>query len=223
MPLPKLLLNGASSITLPAPASQGTLRRGAAGGGGVAPPPPAPAFLEAFQFLMQRQQQTNWCWAAVAVSVFEYWERRRSLVARLLRLARFTCARLLRSWAARQWWTQCELVNYTLGVANCCHNGACAGCNRPWYLHEALQVTGNLQQLTHGQAPLNVVVQQVRAGAPLGVLVHWPGGGAHVFVVRGYGPGFFLVEDPWYGATVWASGTPYRLSGSWAYSYFTGC
>ena len=220
MALPNLLLLGVPRVALLSLVSPGAL-----GGAGPQSPPAQPTISEIFPFRMHRQEQTNWCWAAVALSVFQHWEISRPFIVRLARRLYFACARLFRPSAAGRW-TQCELVNDTLHLGACCRTGGDDQCNRPWFLHEVLRVTGTLRQFVSGAAVHHVALTEVRACAPLGVRVGWIGGGGHFIVVHGYaqtatGKIFFQVEDPWYGPSVWDTTTMYRLSGTWTHHYLT--
>src|SRR5215212_7198841 len=67
---------------------------------------------------MQHQQQTNWCWSAVSVSVKLF----------------FTPAFAI---------TQCEQANLQLAQTSCCINGGSSACNIPWFLDKALAGLGN--------------------------------------------------------------------------------
>src|SRR4051794_4590811 len=110
MPLPKWIQQTRSgSIVLPPVVAA------------LAAGPPAYQLL----FNMQPQQQNNWCWAAVSVSVA-----------------------LLQ--AALPAWQQCQVVSQELGNATCCTNGSSAVCDVPWYLDRALTRVGHLKTWSAG-------------------------------------------------------------------------
>jgi hypothetical protein len=62
--------------------------------------------LAALKFTMQHQLQSEWCWAAVSVSVAHYYD-------------------------ARSPWTRCKMVNAQTGNTTCCENGGSDACNQP--------------------------------------------------------------------------------------------
>lgn len=154
-------------------------------------------------FTMQTQQQTQWCWAAVATSTSLYYN-------------------------PSSIWTQCKLVNAELGQTTCCTNGSTAACNQPWYLDNVLNTTGNLDAFSSGTMAFVDLRAEIDAGQPLGVRIGWSGGGGHFVVIEGYKPGpaeqRVAIDDPWYGAsdlTYTAFASSYRGSGSWTHSYTT--
>lgn len=153
-------------------------------------------------FSCQYQQQTNWCWSAVATSVSHYYNPYSD-------------------------WTQCALANAELDQATCCDDGSADQCNKPWHLELALQRTGNYAKMT-GPATLPEVEGQIDTGAPFGCRIAWRGGGSHVVVLRGYQEdspaSWLLVEDPWYGPSEVTYGTfrsAYQGDGTWTNSYYT--
>jgi hypothetical protein len=165
-------------------------------------------------FSMQRQEQTQWCWSAVATSVSHFFDP-----------------------ASK--WRQCVLVNEELGQSNCCQNGSSTECNQPWYLDKALKRTGNLSYITAGTSTLQGLVDEISARRPFGARIGWSGGGGHFVILSGYeigvstGGGFpprvstsewVLIDDPWYGES-WSRyndfAVRYQGSGAWTHSYFT--
>jgi hypothetical protein len=154
-------------------------------------------------FVMQGQQCTNWCWAAVAVSICRYYDP--------------NCS-----------WTQCSLVNAELNRTDCCLAPLCrAGCNIPWYLDRALSRTGNLRSWSSGAASFTEVDQEIDAVHPIGVRIGWNGGGGHFVAIYGYHSGLSMVAvaDPWgpqYSDVVYSTlVTAYLGSGSWSDTYYT--
>lgn len=153
-------------------------------------------------FNMQAQQQTNWCWAAVATSVALFYNPSST-------------------------WTQCTLVNAELGETTCCSNGGSAACNKPWYLDKALQRVGQLDSWSSGAMSFANVRAEIDNSRPLGVRIGWSGGGGHFVVVDGYlndASQQVAIEDPWYGASdmsYTAFSSSYQTSGSWSHSYET--
>ena len=76
-------------------------------------------------FSMEPQDQDQWCWAAVAISICRFYKDRR-------------------------WQHQCDLVNQILapilGGIDCCQDGASNTCNISFSLSDALNTTGHLAQ-----------------------------------------------------------------------------
>lgn len=150
-------------------------------------------------FTMQAQVQTQWCWAATSVSVSFFYN-------------------------STSKWTQCLVANQIIG-SNCCHNAA--PCNKPWYLDQALAVTGNFL----AQFPplrFNQVKAQLSNGNVIGVRVGWRGGGGHFMVIHGCktlnGVNYFSIDDPIYGKSEiseTAFFNAYQGAGRWTHSFTT--
>lgn len=150
-------------------------------------------------FSMQHQQQTQWCWAAVAVSVDLYYYPGSS-------------------------WTQCKLVNHALGQTTCCSSGSTAQCNVPWYLDQALNLVGNLASWNGGKATLSAVKGEINACRPICMRIGWTGGGGHFVAIYGHSGNNINVGDPWYGNSVQhysAFPNAYQGGGSWTHDYYT--
>jgi len=154
---------------------------------------------------MQFQQQTNWCWSAVSVSVKLFYTPTASI-------------------------TQCEQANRQLSQTTCCGAGGPGVCNIPWYLNEALTGLGNFVSWNNGTTSLADVIAQIGLSRPIGCRIGWFGGGGHFVAVVGYfvasdDPAlqFLLIEDPIYGTSVYTYhefATAYR-GGTWTTSYLT--
>ena len=150
-------------------------------------------------FAMQTQQQTNWCWAAVAASVSAFFDPNTN-------------------------WRQCSIVNAEFNRNDCCTNGSSANCNKPWYIDLGLQRTGNFRSKSTGAGTMTDVSQDVNISRPLCVRIGWSGGGGHAVAIDGYHRGLDMVaiDDPWYGASdvsLATFQTAYQGSGSWTHSY----
>ncbi len=156
-------------------------------------------------FVMQHQEQTQWCWSATATSVALYYN-------------------------GASTWTQCTLVNAELGRSDCCTNPSSGDCNKPWTLSTALTRVGHLASVSGSSTSFANVRTELDNRRPLGVRIGWSGGGGHFNVIGCYTWNSLLrlqsveIEDPWYGTSVWdydTFRTAYQGSGSWTHSYKT--
>jgi hypothetical protein len=173
-------------------------------------PKPASALWQLFYavqgqtgLVVQHQQQTQWCWAAVAVSISLYYN-------------------------PASGWTQCDLVNAELGQTTCCVNGGSTACNRPWYLDRALIRTGNLASFSSGALTFGAVRTEIDNRTPPCARIGWSGGGGHVVGIGAYlqlgASRWLTICDPWYGVS--SQSLPifqssYQGSGSWTHTYRT--
>jgi hypothetical protein len=152
-------------------------------------------------FHVPLQEQTNWCWAGVAVGV----------------AARYGAV-----------WQQCNLAGLELGQ-QCCPAGTNPGaCNVPYYLDRALARVGHFRTMIAGAAPFTPqVTAEINASRPVGVRIGWSGGGGHFVAIAGYstnGGQFVDVEDPWYSAstvTYAVLQSAYKGTGTWTHTYWT--
>lgn len=154
-------------------------------------------------FTMQHQEQTQWCWAATAVSVAHYYQPNSS-------------------------WTQCEMVNQELGQTTCCEDGSTDACNQPHGLGGPLQRAQVLDHMEGSSVSYDVIGAEIEAGRPLAWRIGWEDGGGHFAVIEGYrrlGGEWVAVDDPWYGETDVAvsslTGGTYQGTGTWTHTYFT--
>lgn len=161
-------------------------------------------------FEMQVQEQTNWCWAAVAVSVAHFYGPASTA-------------------------TQCGLADAQLRRQDCC--GAGAGdplrCDVYGMLGSSLYRVGHLGRWTVEQTVSQAgLAGEIDGCRPLCARVAWDGGGAHFVAVVGYlsgsaslaGSALVAVDDPRWGQ----SDVPYEAllkhymgSGTWTDSFFT--
>jgi hypothetical protein len=150
-------------------------------------------------FTMQHQQQTQWCWAATAVSVNLYYH-------------------------PASGWVQCALANSALGQTTCCANGSSSSCNKAWYLDRALKIVGNLNTWSTGKAGFPSVQTEIGNCRPLCLRIGWNGGGGHCVAIYGYAGTNINIGDPWYGNSVIGYAPfpgGYHGGGTWTHSYFT--
>ena len=151
-------------------------------------------------FVMQRQLQANWCWAATAASVSAYFNPATS-------------------------WTQCKVVNAELGKSDCCTNGSSSYCDIPWYLDAALARTGNLQSWSSGTESMPNISGEIKNGRPLCARIGWSRGGGHFVAIDGFNSDLNMVaiDDPAYGpsdVTLATFLTAYQGTGTWTHKYF---
>ena len=152
-------------------------------------------------FAMQTQQQTMWCWAAVATSVALYF-------------------------GPASGWTQCQVAGATLGRPDCCGPPPASPCNTPNYLDRALSAVSHFSHMAPGQVTPQVLDVELAASRPLAVRIQWAGGGGHFIALAGVllaSQPYVGVVDPWYGPSdvaVSALGGSYQGSGTWDHTYF---
>jgi hypothetical protein len=139
---------------------------------------------------MQKQQKTNWCWAAVAVSIHNFLNSGGGL-------------------------TQGEIATQVLQAELQIPKGVdCTQtpnlCNFTAALDDALRISGDLQSPGGFQRNRHLDFQSVKAWVdaklPVGARIVWFGGGAHFVAVDGYrefrsGARQVHVQDPFYGPT----------------------
>lgn len=171
--------------------------------------------MPALNFVMQYQQRTNWCWAAVTVSVDHYYTPASGL-------------------------TQCTLVNQILGRGDCCQNalGPWIACNSTGDLAVSLAHVGHLAAPPGGLVPaamwgmasLAQIQHEIDNLRPLGIRVAWLNGGAHAVACTGYWPiaanvTYLTIQDPWYGTSLQLYGYfPLVYANAvafWSHTYFT--
>jgi hypothetical protein len=182
-----IVISGCSS-------GQGASWAGYIGSQAVSINPPLQAESKAVTqpFVMQTQEATNWCWAAVAVSVNDFFNPPNAL--------------------AGPPWTQSTLANKLLGITSspgCDQTPVPTPCNKPEALDVALTITQNLmpdgarfnQHLT-----FDSIQKWVAAQLPLGARITWFGGGAHFIALDGCklmssGQRMVHVQDPSFSST----------------------
>ncbi|MFT3777924.1 MAG: papain-like cysteine protease family protein [Ottowia sp.] len=153
------------------------------------------------RFPIQRQLQSQWCWAAVSASVASYYLRSTT-------------------------WTQCRVANARWGRSDCCGTGASGPCNNPSVLDTPLTTVGHFNRMTSSQESLQTLENELVAGRPVCIRVAWAGGGAHFIVASGTeDDGFVWISDPGGGTLALVAydtlRTAYSGSGTWTHSYFT--
>jgi hypothetical protein len=172
-----------------------------------------PAFVAAYwgvlpvdvnlRFRIQRQQQTQWCWAAVNVSVRRYYQPASTL-------------------------TQCQLANTRRGRSDCCTNGSSNACNQPDDTSGVLATLGHRNTHSDSVVSYATLRSETAAGRPLFLRIQWSGGGRHAVLATGVedgenvivcDPGASSAADASQGTTsVWDYSvlqTAYNTTGSW--------
>jgi len=115
-------------------------------------------------FKMQEQEQTNWCWAAVSVSVAQFYND-------------------------PNWTRQCALANAVLGDilggADCCTDGGSEACNRPWDLQPALLKMDHLEDVVSGPLTFEGIEVEIQKQRPVGCCILMPGPWRHFIALIG--------------------------------------
>ena len=148
-------------------------------------------------FNMQKQTQTNWCWAAVSASVGNYYG------------------------TGTGNWTQCGVASTQLD-RNCCNQPG--PCNVYGYLDSALQTTRSYNGMNQGSLQMSAIRNQISMGRPVGLRCAWYGGGAHFLTIYGTNGDYVLVADSIYGYSTRALNAfprAYNGGGNWTHTYFT--
>jgi hypothetical protein len=158
-------------------------------------------------FSMEIQQHDNWCWAAVSVSVANFYGTTN--------------------------WSQCDLAAKELNLDCCGADGPVqgnGGCNRDWHLDTPLSRVGHFDRMSSSSAAFALVCGEINLHRTLCARVAWNGGGAHYVALGGWsidatGTEFVDVYDPYYDF----SQIPYSkfvssyqpVGNAWTHSYFT--
>jgi hypothetical protein len=144
-------------------------------------------------FQMEKQKNTNWCWAAVSVSVAGFYND--------------------------QNWTQCKVVNEVLnaivGGADCCassgsptpcNSGAPESCNIQWDLLDALKKVAHLARPPRGPLSFEEIRTQIQNQRPVACRISGTDQPSHFIIIFGYaqtasGQRWLTVADPGYSAS----------------------
>lgn len=148
---------------------------------------------------MEKQSETNWCWAALGASVGNYFYGQDS-------------------------YTQCDVANTCLAKNNCCTNPA--GCNEYWFVDKALMAANSYDTKASGTATFATIQSRIDNDEPVGIRVKWTGTGAHCMMITGYDENGekITIQDPWHGTSIAEySSYPadYQQGGTWTHTYFT--
>jgi hypothetical protein len=138
----------------------------------------APGSEDRLPFVMEQQEQTEWCWAAVAASVSRHHDPSST-------------------------WTQCLIADAEFGVNICCDDGSCRACNRSHPVGSGLRRTGNLDRFLNRAVDFDEVKAEVAARKPVCVRIAWQPRGGHAAVIAGYveagGARYVIIHDPLHG------------------------
>jgi hypothetical protein len=151
-------------------------------------------------FVMQRQQQDFWCWAATTASVSAFFD-------------------------SSSPWTQCLVASHSLGRSSCCV--APGPCDVPFTLDQPLNHTNNLDSTLATNDSLSNVQSEIDAGRPVCCHILWNDGSGHFVALTGYDPSTddVVVDDPLYGSdTMPYDEFAFRYHGGlgrWDFTYFT--
>ena len=139
------------------------------------------------EFVMQYQQEDQWCWAAVAVSVHQFLDP-----------------------ATSGTWTQPTLATQVLhknklipATVDCSKTPG--QCNLPWRLDDALTAVGNLQLPAEaGILSFEALTELIDKQLPVCARIVWYTGNGHFVALTGYrtfssGAQQVYVQDPYYG------------------------
>ena len=156
-------------------------------------------------YVNHHQEQDNWCWAAVSLSVDEFYARQSG---------------------GATTWSQCTIVNAELAQADCCENGSERPCNRPWYVHRALARVRRFRRTLGRRLRLIETKIQVDADQPYAIRIGWHRGGGHFIAAYGYDATSrtLHIADPWFGDDIQDHDTfprHYQGGGRWTHTYAT--
>lgn len=148
---------------------------------------------------MERQSQSNWCWAACGASVGNYYHGSGS-------------------------YTQCGIANKCQGKKTCCTNAS--GCNQYGRLDKALEAANSYDTKAAAKASFTTLHDHIDNNQPVGARVKWNGSGAHVMMITGYDTEGekITIQDPALGTTTIAYASypaKYHNGGTWTHTYFT--
>lgn len=158
-------------------------------------------------FNMETQEQSEWCWSAVAVSVSRFYQPSSTI-------------------------TQCGLANLELGGGTdvCCVTPL--ACNQQNTLETALDQVGHFSDMVFAPLTFQETDGEITGQRPLGCRIGWFQGGGHFVIIHGtstessvgfvkqwvaiadpkFGPADYLIDD---------FTNAYRQEGGWTHSYLT--
>ncbi len=137
-------------------------------------------------FEIEEQQQTNWCWCAVGVSISKYYQR------------------------IKNNWTQCEVYNKVKGSSDVCSYAfrdpqISSSDNLAGDPGKALSLEGINGGLIRSFASWEDILAEIDKAQPMPCGIIWSnqGGAGHTTVITAAytvnGQNWLVVDDPWYG------------------------
>src|SRR5215472_9392812 len=128
------------------------------------------------QFKMQRQILSQWCWAAAAASVCDFYED-------------------------ASYGSQCAFVSSVTGLGDCCQScqadGEASVCNQPYNLGSALWESHHGVKVKPDSPDFGKVKGEIEAERPVACNVYWADGSAHALAIYGYtDTDLLLIADP---------------------------
>ena len=174
-------------------------------------------------FPHEHQQHSEWCWAAVACMVADYYDG-------------------IGGSSSSGNCQQCSIVCEALGRNDCCENTAfwvSNECNHWGYLHESLYIVGHLNTCYAGMLSYSGIQDQINRCRPIGVRIWWDPrteeSGGHFIAIFGFevsyegGSGIYIA-DPWPEAGGYTysqlldESSEYPIeeyAGGWSHTYLT--
>jgi hypothetical protein len=157
-------------------------------------------------FIMQRQEMSNWCWAAIAASIGDYFQtshlNQREIASQILD---FSCA------AFRE------------------DTSLASRCNQSAMLDDALRLVKGYSHWSPGRPAFKQVQAAIDRGCPVCPCIEWHRGGFHYVVIIGYAADTneVYVEDSLHGPSVQRFAQfpkTYRATGGgWHGTFWTDC
>lgn len=132
--------------------------------------------LVMLRFTQQHQEQSHWCWAAIAASLSVFFQGNMG--------------------------TQCAVATRALNQP-CC--GQPAPCNVPGTLEGGMEAAEVLREATETRTPFQQLEVEIENGNPIGVGIGWvQRGGGHAVTLYGFmeSPSRIYIADPWFGRSL---------------------
>ena len=163
----------------------------------------APSDYQRFliNFKIQAQVRLNWCWAAAAASIANYYEKNES-------------------------WTPCKVANLVFNRTDCCEVLRGAGCDEGVEFYKALQEMGHLEDAPRSTLSFSDVKKEIDKGRPiLAALRNWAGHGVVITGYNNFDPKTRTIEvqDPSGGSKIVCDFNTFPGSYSRGYTWVATC
>jgi hypothetical protein len=157
-------------------------------------------------FNMETQEQSEWCWSAVAVSVSRFYQPSSTI-------------------------TQCGLANLELNTDVCCADPSI--CNQQNTLETSLSQVGHFNDMVFAPLTFDETDTEIDSQRPVGCRIGWFLGGGHFVIIHGIATQssgglikqWVAVADPKFGPADYLIDNftnAYRQGeGEWTHSYLT--